>query len=112
MSITYEYLEPRPKSAYRQLFVKNTRIRAELIYRAHVNAEEPMSAEELAADYMLPLEAVVEAIEYCKSNPPEISADLAREQAIMAATGQLESDYKFHPQPKILSPQDWARLRS
>jgi uncharacterized protein (DUF433 family) len=111
-SITYEYLEPRPKSAYRQLFVKNTRIRAELIYRAHLNVEQPMSVEELAADYMLPLGAVVEAIEYCKSNPPEIAADLAREQAIMAATGQLEPDYKFHPQPKLLTPQEWARLRS
>jgi putative transposase len=41
--VTYQYLESRPKSAYRQLFVKNTRIRAELIYRAHVNSEEPMN---------------------------------------------------------------------
>ena len=90
--VTYQYLEPRPKSAYRQLFVKNTRIRAELIYRAHVNSEEPMSAQELAADYSLPLAAVLEAIEYGKSNPPEIAMDIAREPAIMAATGQLDPD--------------------
>src|SRR5207253_9688926 len=37
------------------LFIKGTRIRAELIYRAHINAEEPRTAKELAADYSLPL---------------------------------------------------------
>ena len=80
--VTYQYLEARPKSAYRQLFIKDTRIRAELIYWAHINAEEPMTPQELAIDYGLPLPAIVEAIEYCKSNPPEIAADIAREEAI------------------------------
>jgi len=110
--VTYQYLERRPRSAYRQLFIKGTRIRAELIYRAHVNAEEPMSPEEVAEDYALPLAAVMEAIDYCKSNPPEIATDIAREEAIMAASGQLDPNYKYHPQPKILTPQEWARLRS
>jgi len=110
--VTYQFLEPRPKSAYRQLFIKNTRIRAELIYRAHVNHEEPMTAAELAQDYRLPLAAIIEAIEYSRSNPPEIAADMAREQAIMAATGELQPDYKYHPQPKLLTPEEWARLRS
>ena len=110
--VTYQYLERRPRSAYRQLFIKGTRIRAELIYRAHINAEEPMTPEELAADYGLPLAVVAEAIEYCRSNPPEIEADIAREEAIMAASGQLDPDYKYHPQPKVLTPQEWARLRS
>ena len=110
--VTYQFLEPRPKSAYRQLFIKNTRIRAELIYRAHVNREEPMTAEELAQDYRLPLAAIIEAIEYSRSNPPEIATDMAREQAIMAATGELQPDYKYHPQPKLLTPEEWARLRS
>src|SRR5438094_4438154 len=110
--VTYQYLEPRLASLYRQLFVKGTRIRAELLYRAHINAEEPRTPEELAADYDLPLAAVREAIEYGKSNPPEVAADLAREEAIMAASGQLEPDYKYHPYPKILTPEEWARLLS
>ena len=110
--VTYQYLERRPRSAYRQLFIKGTRIRAELIYRAHINAEEPMTPEELVADYGLPLAAVAEAIEYCRSNPSEIEADIAREEAIMAASGQLDPDSKYHPQPKVLTPQEWARLRS
>jgi uncharacterized protein (DUF433 family) len=110
--VSYRYLERRPRSAYRQLFIKGTRIRAELIYRAHINAEEPMTPEEVAVDYGLPLPAVAEAIDYCKSNPPEIDGDIAREEAIMAASGQLDPDYKYHPQPKVLTPQEWARLRS
>ena len=110
--VTYQFLEQRPRSAYGQLFIKGTRIRAELIYRAHVNSEEPMTPEGLAADYGVPLRAVAEAIEYCRSNPPEIASDIAREEAIMAASGQLEPDYKYHPHPKVLTPQEWARLLS
>jgi len=30
----------------------------------------------------------------------------------MAASGQLEPDYKYHPYPKILTPEEWARLLS
>src|SRR5437867_12119638 len=105
--VTYQYLEPRLASLYRQLFIKGTRLHAELLYRAHINAEEPRTPEELAADYDLPLAAVREAIEYGKSNPPEVAAE-----AIMAASGQLEPDYKYHPYPKILTPEDWARLLS
>src|SRR2546425_1804286 len=86
--VTYEYLETRPTSLYSQLFVKGTRIRAELIYRAHINTEEPMTPEELAIDYGLPLPAILEAIEYGKSDPPEIAADISMEEEIIAATGQ------------------------
>jgi uncharacterized protein (DUF433 family) len=110
-TFSYKFLEPRPKSSYRQLFIKGTRIRAELVYRAHINVEEPMTPEEVAADYGVPLSAVREAIKYCRSNPPEIAADLAREEALMAARGQLDPDYRRHPQPRLLSPQDVARLR-
>ena len=55
------YLAPNSKSAYKQLFIKGTRIRAEVVYRLSVG-REPMTAEEIAADYGLPLEAVKEAI--------------------------------------------------
>jgi uncharacterized protein (DUF433 family) len=110
--LTYRFLEARPKSAYRQLFIKGTRIRAEIIYRAHVNLEEPRTPEQLAADYGLPLEAVREAIDYGRSDPPEIAADIAREEAIMAASGHSTPDPTPNSQPKILSPEDWARLLS
>ncbi len=109
-TVTYQHLEPRPDSAYRQLFVKGRRIRAELIYRAHINPEQPMSADELAADFGVPLAVVQEAIEYCRSDPPEIAADLAHEEALMAARGQLDPNYKYDARPRVLTPQALVRL--
>ena len=110
--LTYRFLEARPRSAYHQLFIKGTRIRAEIIYRAHINLEEPRTPEQLSADYNLPLEAVREAIEYGRSDSPEIAADIAREEAIMAASGQSTADPKYNSEPRILSAEEWARLLS
>jgi uncharacterized protein (DUF433 family) len=76
----WKHLAPKPGSSYLQLFVKGTRISARLLYGLHVNEEEPMTLEELAAAYNLPREAVSEAIAYCQTNPPEIDADWQREE--------------------------------
>ena len=38
--------------------------------------------------------------------------DLLSDEAIMAATGQSDPDYKYHPHRKPLAPQEWARLLS
>jgi uncharacterized protein (DUF433 family) len=109
-STQYGFLESNPKSAYRQLFVKGTRIRARVLYGWYA-CEEPMSPEEIAADYGLPVEAVEEAIAYCESNPPELEADYRREEALMQATGMNQPDYKHHPSPKLLSPQEREQLK-
>jgi hypothetical protein len=77
-----------------------------------MSAEEPMTIEEIAADYELPIEAVKEAIAYCQSDPPELREDFEREEALMEATGMNDPDYKYHPSPKLLTPQELARLRS
>lgn len=69
-----------------------------------------MSPEEIAADYGLPVEAVEEAIAYCESNPPELETDYRREEALMQATGMNHPDYKHHPSPKLLSPQEREQL--
>jgi uncharacterized protein (DUF433 family) len=107
----YVYLAPNPKSAYKELFIKGTRIRASTLYELHVDAESPRTAEQIAADFHVPLDAVREAIAYCESNPPEIASDLAAEEALMQATGMNDPGYKYHPSPKLLSPQEMARLR-
>src|SRR5881394_1467117 len=57
---TWLYLEPRPGSFYRQLFVKGTRIRAEIVYGLTVDGSEPITPEEVAADFNLPMAAVRE----------------------------------------------------
>jgi uncharacterized protein (DUF433 family) len=101
------YLASNPKSAYKQLFIKGTRIRAEVVYRLSVG-REPMTAEEIAEDYGLPLEAVKEAIAYTASGPPEIEADRRGEERVMEATGMNDPDYKRGGKYKVLSPQERA----
>src|ERR1700722_8317862 len=105
------YLAPTPKSSYKQLFVKGTRIRAEILYGMTVDGaeEDHLTAEQVAAEYNLPLEAVQEAIAYCAADPPEVRQDHAAEEAIVEATGMNDPNYDGHP--KILSPQEMARLR-
>src|SRR5438046_10726755 len=104
--LTYHSLQPRPNQAYRQLFIKVTRIRAEIIYRAHVNTEVPRTPDQVAADYGLPLEAVREAIEYGRSDPSEIAADIAREEAIMAASVQSTPEPEHDARAKLLTAEE------
>lgn len=108
---SWQHLEPRPCSNYRSLFVKGTRIRARVLYGDYMSEEEPkMTVEDIAAAYDLPVEAVREAIAYCASNPPEIAADFAAEEALAEATGMNDPNYKG--QPRVLTPEERARINS
>jgi len=108
-STTYVHLAPNPKSAYKQLFVKGTRIRARVLYGWNAG-EEPMAPEEIAREFNLPVDAVREAIAYCASNPPELLEDYAREEALTEAAGMNEPAYKHHPTPRVLDAQEIARI--
>lgn len=108
-SNAYKYLVRKPKSVYKQLFVKERWISARTLYGMYARDESPMTPEEIAADYDLPLEAVQEAITYCDSNPPALAEDHAREEAVMEATGM--NDPNYGGQPKVLTPQEMSRLR-
>lgn len=79
---TWKYLAPKPKSSYKQLFVRGTRISVRTLYGLSANTE-PMTPEEIAREFNLPVEAVLESIGYCESNPPELLEDYAREQALV-----------------------------
>jgi uncharacterized protein (DUF433 family) len=70
----YKYLGPRQGSLYRQYFINGTRIRAEIIY-AEIVGPDRRTPEEVARDYNLPLEAVLECVDYCEKN-----ADLLRQE--------------------------------
>ncbi len=67
LQTTYQFLEPRAASNYRQLFVRGRSLRAETLYRATLGAE-PRTPEEVAADFGVPLTAVHEAVHYCLHN--------------------------------------------
>jgi uncharacterized protein (DUF433 family) len=107
----YKFLERKPKSNYKQLFIKGTRIMARILYGQYMSEEEPMTVEQIAEDWNLPVEAVREAIAYCDTDPIEIREDFAREEAIMEATGMNDPNYKYHMKRKLLSPQEKARIR-
>jgi uncharacterized protein (DUF433 family) len=110
VATTWRHLESRPKSAYRQLFLMGTRVRADVVHGLYVNDEDPMTAEEIAEDYNLPLEAVREAIAYVESNPPEVEADFQREEELMQATGMNDQQYKHRPTPQVIPTAERARI--
>ena len=85
-AVKYQYLEPRPRSHYRQLWIKGRHLRAEVLYRLTVGAE-PRTPEEVAQDYNLPVEAVQEAIDYAVRNQRVLEAERAREAARMQPLG-------------------------
>ncbi|MFL5341896.1 MAG: DUF433 domain-containing protein [Gemmataceae bacterium] len=107
----WKYLERNPRSSYKQLSFKGRKLHARTVY-GQIVGEDGRTPEEAAEDYGLPLEAVLEAIEYCESNPPEIERDYMRERAIMEATGQNHPEYKWNPKKyyKPLSAEDRARI--
>lgn len=109
-SVTWQYLTQNPKSCYKQLFVKGTRIRARVLYGLHLSSDAPMSPEEIAAEFSLPLAAVREAIAYCQSNPPEIAQDFEREERLMQVSGMNEPDYQHGGKFKTVPSEEVARI--
>jgi hypothetical protein len=89
--VEYKYLKSKPGSNYRQLFV-NGRIRAEILYRETVGLE-PLTPEEVAREYNLPVEAVVEAIEYCRHNQELLNEERAGETARIRSAGRDKWPY-------------------
>jgi uncharacterized protein (DUF433 family) len=93
----WKYLGPKQGSAYRQLFVKGTRIMAHILYGMVEREEDPMTPEQIAAAFALPLEDVQEAIAYCQSDPPEIRQDWEREEANIKKRGRPETRLPYSP---------------
>ncbi len=82
----YQYLEPRPGSNYRQFFLNGRRIRAAVVDEA-IHGPDPFTPEEFARDYQVPLEAVLEALDYVARNRPLVEQEREREAARLRARG-------------------------
>ncbi|MFI5386707.1 MAG: hypothetical protein ACHQ50_11375 [Fimbriimonadales bacterium] len=82
----YQHLEPRPGSNYRQLFLKGRRIRAAVVDEA-IHGPDPFTPEEFAREYQVPLEAVLEALDYVAQNRPLIEQERDHEAARLHARG-------------------------
>ena len=90
--VQYRYLESRPRSHYRQLWVKGRHMRAEVLYRLTLG-EEPRTPEEIAHDYALPVEAVHEAIDYAVHNRELLETERVREAWRMKQLGLDRSPF-------------------
>jgi hypothetical protein len=77
-NVHYKYLEPRTGTRFRQLFVKEKNYSAERLYAESVG-EDARTPEELARDFDLPLDAVLEAIDYCVHNQELLRRERAEE---------------------------------
>ena len=108
-STGYKYLERDSLSSYKQLSIKGRRIRARTLYGLHVNSEEPMSIDDIAQGYNIPVEAVEEAIAYCKSDPLEIREDIMTEELYARFSGMDRPDYNGKPKP--LTAADHAAIQ-
>ena len=103
---TYKFLEHRPASNYRQLFVRGRSLRAEILYRATLGSE-PRTLEEVADDYGVPLEAVAEAVHYCQQHEALLCQE--RHEVLAISDGE---DWIPRPQRRILvSPTHEALSR-
>ena len=85
----YQHLEARPGSNYRQLWLKGRRIRAAVVDEV-VHGPDPRTPEEFAQGYEVPLEAVLEALDYVARNRPLIEQEREREAANLRARGLLD----------------------
>ncbi len=82
----YHHLAPKPGSNYQQLFV-NGRIRAEILYRETIGTE-PLTPEQVADEYDVPVAAVLESIAYCRENQSLLNAERDRESVRIEASGR------------------------
>jgi uncharacterized protein (DUF433 family) len=106
----WQYLERRPGSSYLQLCIKGKRIWAWTLYCEHMSAKEPRTPEQLAEDWGIPLEAVQEAIEYCRSDPPELREDFRKDELLAEATGMNDPAIRMSGKPRPLTTEQRARL--
>jgi hypothetical protein len=90
----YKYLKPKRGSRYKQLFFG--RIRAEVLYRETVGSE-PLTPAAVAQEYNVPLDAVLEAIDYCTKNKELLDAERAREEAAIKKAGR--DKWPYAPKP-------------
>ena len=83
---TYQHLELRPGSYYRQMFLKGRRIRAAVVDE-WIHGPDPITPEEFSRDFQVPPEAVQEALDYVARNRALIEQERDREAADIRSRG-------------------------
>jgi uncharacterized protein (DUF433 family) len=86
------YLESRPQSWRRQLFVKGRRLRASTIWSDMLT--NGLTPEQVAWNKELPVEAVLECIRYCETHQEVIRTEANEEKRRL-----LEAGVALEPPP-------------
>ena len=81
----WKYLEARPTSWKKQLFLKGRRVTAANIwFSMQVNK---LTLEETAEDWDFPVELIEEAVRYCEANKDLIGQECDEEERFMRSKG-------------------------
>lgn len=83
----WKYLEARPNSWRKQLYIKGTRIKASVIYSDMIVNE--MTETDALDNWDLPLEAIHEIIEYCQTHQQLLQAEAVEERRLLEAKGVM-----------------------
>ena len=81
----WQYLESRPHSWRKQLYIKGRRQKASTVWLDMIVNE--LTPEEVAENKELPLAAVTEAIEYCQSNQELLKREAQEERRRLEEKG-------------------------
>ena len=83
----WKYLEPRPDSWRKQLYLKGTRIKASVIYSDMIVNE--MTETDALYNWDFPLEAIHEIIEYCQTHQELLQSEALEERRLLEAKGVI-----------------------
>ena len=84
----YKYLGRRTGSNYEQFFFKGRGLRAEVLYRQTIGID-PRTPQQVAEDFDVPLDAVLEAIHYCTHNEDLLRRERERDIENLRRRGLL-----------------------
>ncbi len=83
----WQYLEPRPDSWRKQLYIKGRKLTAFGVWSdMMVNGD---TLEDTADNWEIPLDAVLEVIEYCETHQELIAAEAESERRYLEERGVL-----------------------
>ncbi len=86
----YRYLEPRSDKSTKELFVRDTGIRASTLWHdRYISCQHPTK---IAKDRDLPLEAVLEALAYCEDAWELVCSEKDRERQMLQRKGFFDGN--------------------
>ena len=86
-STQWQYLELRPSSWRKQLYIKGRKLTAFTVWSDTIANDE--TPEEAAENWELPLEAINEAIEYCSSHQELLIEEAEEERRYLEERGVI-----------------------